>query len=72
MSKDIEKLVSITDDDIDITYRRRAKNRSTDEIHGFNPIIILMIFVFGLIAFVAISQNPKSSNSNPSNVIIVK
>jgi len=69
--KDIEKIVNITDDDIDIMYRRRARNSSTEEIHGFNPIIIVMIFCFGLIAFVAISQN-KSSNVNTTNTVIVK
>ena len=69
--KDIEKLVNISDDDVEIIYRRKAKSSSTDEIHGFNPIIIFLICLFGLISFVVISQN-ESSNSNPSNTIIVK
>lgn len=68
MSKDIDKLININDDDVEIIYRRKAKSQSNEDINGFNPIVIVFLFVISIIGIVAISSNNDSSN----NTIIVK
>jgi len=69
MSKDLEKLININDDDVEIIYRRKSKSPSNEDINGFNPIVIVFFFIISIIGLVAITAN----NNNQSNdTIIVK
>ena len=62
-----DKYFQIDDDDVKITYERR-KSSSTDEIHGFNPVIIFTIIIISL--FCAVTIGNQSNNNQQTPVII--
>lgn len=68
--KDIEKLVNINDEDVEIIYRRKAK-ASNEDINGFNPIILVGVFIFALVGLVVISQNDDNPPAPQSAPVII-
>ena len=69
--KDPEKLIYLDDDDVKITYERRSKKADTDDINGFNPIILVGAFIAVIIALVVISQNNETSAPVQQTPVII-
>ena len=65
-----DKFFSMNDDDVEITYRRR-KTPTTEDINGFNPIILVGVFMFALIGLVVISQNNNNPAPSQSTPVII-
>ena len=66
-----DKFLSMIDNDVELIYRRKAKTSSTDEINGFNPIILIGAFSVIIIALVVISQNEKSTPVQQQSPVII-
>ena len=59
-----DKLLILNDDDVEITYKRR-KTTATDDIHGFNPVIIFALIVIAFFCAVTIGKQPQSIQQSP-------
>lgn len=59
-----EKLLIMNDDDVEITYKRR-KTPASDDIHGFNPIVIFALIIIAFFCAVTIGKPQPTQQQTP-------